>query len=147
MSISHDQFYSTYILSSNANSRPSINDLYKISKQISQLIAKSWLDGGENIRETFLSGDSTDIKRMLEEHDIDINILGDETLIEMDWESFFGALIDSTNPSSSEVFKLKIGYPPKPSEFNLKDSDLREWIEDDKDDNRYPKHPYIPVTW
>ncbi|MFK8184539.1 MAG: hypothetical protein AB8B99_14290 [Phormidesmis sp.] len=153
MSISHEHFHA--ILKQNGdggNVRP-INHLYQLSKQISQLIAKSWLPEGESIREVFLSGDSDKIMKMLKEQNTDIDILGKQIIIEMDWDSFFGGLIDINNPihnrDSSEMeylFKLKIGYPPKPSEYNLSDADLEAWVADDGDCYE-PNTPYIPVTW
>ncbi|MFQ4144869.1 hypothetical protein [Chlorogloeopsis sp. ULAP02] len=146
MSISHEQFSKIYTVSYNQErSTCSEKNLLLFSKKISQLIARSWLPGGEEIRSVLLSHDSEKIRKMFQENDIEIDILPDKTKFLVDWTTFIGSLEDTIDPEYS--FQMVIAYPPKPSEFNLSDSDLKEWVEDNNDDNTKPTHPYIPVTW
>lgn len=145
MSISHEQF--SKIQPQGDNELFTKKDLRQLSKQISQLIAKSWLPGGEQIRATFLSNDLEKIKEMFLDNQIDIKMLGvgEYTTIELDWSSFFGKLEESKDPKYT--FKFVIAYPPRPSEYNLSDAQLNEWVKNNDENNYTPIHPYIPVTW
>jgi hypothetical protein len=149
MSISQEQFSKISTIAFNEEheerSKLSVMHLKLISKKISQLVAKSWLPEGEEIKSVLLSNDSEKIQEMLQRNGIDIDILGDTTKFEVDWSTFIGSLEDSLDPNY--IFRMVIGYPPKPSEYNLSDSDLVEWVNNTDDEQTKPTHPYIPVTW
>ena len=120
-----------------------VGDLQLITKKMSQLVAKSWLPEGNQIRSILLSKDSAKIIQMFKENDIDVELLCSS--IEVDWSTFLGRLedtLDNDNP-----LKLVIAYPPRPSEYNLSDDDLRGWVNDTNSDQKIPTHSYIPVTW
>lgn len=154
MSISHEKF--SRILNnvtprSDQESQKEVtqntSDLRLLSKKISQLIAKSWLPEGEEIRSVFLSNDTERISEMLLENGINLKNLGvgEYTKLEVRWDSFFGSFEDLNDPPF--IFRFILAYPPRPSEFNLSDSDLQEWVADADDDHKTPSHPYIPATW
>ena len=126
---------------SSTPSNPSQEDVQTITKKMSQLIAKSWLPGGEEIRKILLSNNSEEIKKMLKKHNISLELLGD-IKIEVDWSTFLGRLEDATNS-----LKLVIAYPPRPSEYNLSDSDIEEWVNNEDPNQKVPSHAYIPVTF
>ncbi len=124
-----------------------MTDLQKLNKQLSQLIAKSWLTEGKQIREILLTGDSEKIYDLFEDNGINIRqIIGYPVNIEIDWSAFIGCLTEEIG-STSHSWKLIVAYPPRPSEFNLSNQQLMEWIEDDNEENIFPNNPYIPSTF
>ena len=134
----------SYNLLSKTHTR-SVEHFQLVTKQMSQLIAKSWLPEGEQIRSALLSNDSAKILQMLKDNGIDVEELYKTSRIEVDWSTFLGRLEDTQDPL--EPLKLVIAYPPKPSEYNLSDSDLEEWIQNQDPNQKIPTHPYIPVSF
>ena len=142
--LSHDQFRTAIELN-----KSSSKDLLAIVKEMSQLIAKSWLPGkeGEEIRKILLLNDSDEIKKLLKQEGIYDKVF-DATFFEVNWGSFVGYVMDTTHfDQPSMRFVWSIAYPPKPDEFNLSDADLKEWVKNDNPKQEYPTHPYIPVTF
>ena len=93
--------------------------------------------------------DKTDrIWEMLENNGVDVGVFGDleNIKIEVSWDTFTGKFIDEGGGSSPN-FTLVIAYPPKPSEFDLLNSDLEAWVQNKDEEQLVPNHPYIPVTY
>lgn len=134
----------SYELLSKTHSRP-IHHFQLVTKTMSQLIARSWLPGGEEIRSVLLSEDSAKILQMFKDNGIDIEEMFKTSRIEVDWSTFLGRIEDTTDPS--EPLKLVIAYPPRPSDYNLSDSDLEDWVQNQDPKQKVPNHPYIPVTY
>ncbi len=110
-----------------------------LSRKMSKIVAKSWLPAGKEIREVILSNDSDKIKKVFEAGGCDFSFYQDYK-VEVDFNNFEGNLKDRKET-------ILIAYPPRPSDFNLSDRDLQDWI-DEKDPNiSMPPHPYIPVTF
>ncbi|NEO52285.1 MAG: hypothetical protein F6K54_03825 [Okeania sp. SIO3B5] len=128
----------------NPQSRSS-NDLRAVTKKISQLIAKSWLSDGEDIRKVFLSQDSDKILEMFQREGIDMGIFGPGLKVSIDTETFTGYLEETRD--NQQPFNLVISYPPKPTEFNLSDQELREWVKNDDSNQLVPDNPYMPVSF
>ncbi len=121
-----------------------VKTLQLMTKEISKLFAKSWLPEGKEIRKILLSGDDQKILQLFKDNGIEIEILGNID-IELDTDSFLGSLEDTRD--NSTPLKLKLAYPPKPSDFNLSDSELEEWVNNENPEQIIPPNPYIPVTW
>ncbi|NET46856.1 hypothetical protein [Okeania sp. SIO2B3] len=121
------------------------NDLRAVTKKISQLVAESWLPKGEEIRKIFLSRNSKKILKMFKKKGIDIDFFGPSLKISIDTDTFTGYLEETRD--NEPVFNLVISYPPKPSEFNLSDKELKEWVENDDSNQFVPDNLYIPVTF
>ena len=109
------------------------------SRDMSKIVAMSWLPAGKEIREAILSKDSDKIKKVFADLGCDFSFYSGYK-VEVDLNNFEGNLEDLKQT-------IVIAYPPRPSEFNLSDRDLQDWI-DEKDPNiSTPPHPYIPVTF
>ena len=121
-----------------------VEDLQFVTKEMSQLIAKSWLPEGKEIREVLLSRDSDKILKLFRDHNIDIELFA-ISRVEVDWTTFLGSVEDTTDPE--HPLKLVVAYPPKPDAFNLNDDDLRDWVNNDEPKQKVPPHPYLPVTF
>jgi hypothetical protein len=110
-----------------------------LSRHMSKVVAKSWLPEGKEIRQAILSNDSLKIKKVFEENGCDFSFYEGYGL-EVDYDSFEGNLKEFKHT-------IVVSYPPRPSEFNLSDEDLRDWIEDKDSSISTPTHPYIPATF
>jgi hypothetical protein len=110
-----------------------------LSRKMSKIVAESWLPAGKEIREAILSDNSDKIKKVFEDRGCDFSFYEGHK-VEVDFNNFEGNLKDRKET-------ILIAYPPRPSDFNLSDRDLQDWI-DEKDPNiSKPPHPYIPVTF
>ena len=122
------------------------NDLRLIAKQISQLVAKSWLPGGEDIRKVFLSEDSKKILRILKKEGIDLeSFFGPSLEVRIDTNTFEGYIEEIRD--SKQPFVFVISYPPKPTEFNVSDKELKQWVKNDNSNQFVSDNPYIPITF
>jgi hypothetical protein len=119
----------------------SISATSKLSRDMSKVIAKSWLPDGKEIRKALLSDDQAQIRKAFEDHGCDLTIVKDH-IIELDFDSLTGYIKTDEKPPT-----LYCAYCPKPTEFNVTDEDLRNWI-NEKDPNKItPDNPYIPATF
>ncbi|NEQ36406.1 MAG: hypothetical protein F6K40_09025 [Okeania sp. SIO3I5] len=124
----------------------SSNDLRAVTKKISQLIAKSWLPDGEDIRKVFLSQDSKEILKMLKKKGIALeSIFGPSLEIKIDTNSFEGYIEEVRNIQQPFIFV--ISYPPKPTEFNVSDQELTQWVENNNSNQFVSDNLYIPVSF
>lgn len=113
-----------------------LSEFQQASKKLSQLIAKSWLPGGESIKATFLSGDEDCIKAFLKDAGIDLQEFNVRHVI-INWDSFYGRL--------DELGLIcYIPYPPRPSEVT--NPQLEEWVNDQDPSQVFPRTPYIPLS-
>jgi hypothetical protein len=112
-----------------------LSEFQQTSKKLSQLIARSWLPHGEDIKRIFLSRDEDKIKELLEKEGIclqDFNI----KIILINWDSFYGTLDELG-------FIFRLPYPPRPSE--VKNEQLEAWVNDNNPEQIFPTTPYIPL--
>jgi hypothetical protein len=118
------------------NERQSAREL---SKAMSQVVAKSWLPEGNDIRLALLSNDPEKIKKTFEDNGCDFSHY-EGYKIELDVNSFEGNLKDLKET-------IVVAYPPRPSDFNLSDEDLRNWVNNTDPNQTRSGHLYIPVTY
>ncbi len=116
----------------------------KQSKIISQLIAESWLktDRGKYIKEILLGGNTRKIKQLLKDNGIDIDQFLGRTIINVDWDTFFGTIKEVSHTSHEIVYNMP--YPPRPSEVS--DEELQDWVDNTDPQQVYPTAPYIPLS-
>jgi hypothetical protein len=113
-----------------------LSEFQQASKKLSQLIAKSWLPGGEKIKAIFLSGDENQIKALLEETGIHLQDFNVRHVL-INWDSFYGRLDEMG-------LICHIPYPPRPSEVT--DPQLEAWVNDQNPNQVFPSTPYIPLS-
>jgi hypothetical protein len=116
---------------------PPENYLSILNKKISQLIAKSWLPGKEEIREILIGEDQNKIRKLFVEEkilgetdaehtsfDVDLNPVADpeETHIK-----YSGSIVEDRKTGDLIEWVFKIPYPPRPEQVT--DGMLYEWIE------------------
>jgi hypothetical protein len=121
-----------------------VNDLKQLTKKISQLIAKSWLPGGEDIKNTFLYGKEEEIKELLKQYGVNLPAPA-STSLSIDWNSFFGSAKEEKNGGQT-VLKWTIAYPPRPY-YDVTDEQLQAWVDNDDPNTSYPTAAYIPLTF
>ncbi|MDJ0734538.1 MAG: hypothetical protein QNJ47_10810 [Nostocaceae cyanobacterium] len=122
------------------------NELSQITKKMSQLIAKSWLPDGKEIKEIFLYGSQKDIQKMLKDNGIELPELGDQpTEIRIDWDTFYGKVEDKTI-GGEKFWEWTIAYPPRPY-YDVTDEELKAWVNNDDPKTTVPETPYIPLTF
>ncbi|MEA5536949.1 hypothetical protein [Crocosphaera sp. XPORK-15E] len=66
--------------------------------------------------------------------------------IEVSWESFHGTTIELINGGKGKQYpanKVIIPYPPRPSEFDLSQQEIKEWATAKDDGNVYPFYPPV----
>ncbi|MEA5553436.1 hypothetical protein VB713_21080 [Anabaena cylindrica UHCC 0172] len=155
LSVLHDRIHERLLEASNLllgtaksnavqyNSETSITELQKLNKKMSQIIAKSWLPGGEEIRQVLLHGNSEQINQLFEENGVAISETIGKVNIVVVWNDFVGKLQETTSGS----LNLVVAYPPRPSDFNLKDEQIQAWVDDHDDEHITPTAPYIPATF
>ena len=116
----------------------------QLSKNISQLIAKSWLPEGEEIKKVLLHGSSEKIKDIFKENGVDFDeFFSPMTVnVNVDWDTFFGTLAEITGPGQPLEYNLP--YPPRPMEVT--DAQLNEWVNNSDPSTIYPPYPYIPLS-
>ena len=110
-----------------------------LSRKMSKIVARSWLPVGKEIREAILSKDSDKIKKVFTDGGCDFSFYPGYR-VEVDLNNFEGNLEDLKQT-------IVIAYPPRPSDFNLSDRDLQDWIDEEDPNISTPPHPYIPVTF
>lgn len=120
-------------------------------KKASQLLAKSWLPEGKDIRAKLLelsanptkdpSKTSEEIVALFKEHNVDLRKIFPLTNLRfaIDWDSFFTTV-------SEKYQQVTIPYPPRPSEKNVTDEELQAWLDDKDPERYYPPTPYIPYS-
>ncbi len=106
------------------------------SKKLSQLIAKSWLPDGKDIKKVFLSRDENQIKALLQKEGIHLQDFNIEHVL-INWDSFYGTLDELG-------LVCRIPYPPRPSEVT--DEQLQTWVNDKNPNQVFPSTPYIPLS-
>ncbi|WP_293121776.1 hypothetical protein [Okeania sp. SIO1I7] len=82
---------------------------------------------------------------MFKKKGINTEIFGLSLKVSIDTDTFTGYLEETRD--NQPVFNLVISYPPKPSEFNLSDKELEEWVKNDDSNQFVPDNLYIPVTF
>lgn len=152
-----------------------IQRLLTQTKQISQMIARSWYgdDKGNAIRDILLGTKA----KTREEAERDLNDLlvgkkqdadGEPLVpqifnqaelelyaITINWDSFLGELTEDIGAvvnNEPPFFHLILPYPPKPTEFNVTQQELQEWVNSQGCDEQgiptkpFPTSPYIPLS-
>ena len=101
------------------------NTLAEASKKISELIARSWLSEGEEIKQTLLEGNSDRIKKLFESNDIDLDKLFSpmSVKIAIDRDGNSGSIEQIA--SKNGTVTVKIPYPSRPDEVT--DEQLNLW--------------------
>ena len=119
----------------------------QLSKEISQLIARSWLPNdpkGADIKGALLKGDSEEIKTVFNKYGVDLDkFFSPMTVnVSVDWDTFFGTFSEVTGPEQPLEYNLP--YPPRPMEVT--DAQLSEWVHNSDPSTIYPPYPYIPLS-
>lgn len=118
--------------------------LKQISKALSQLIARSWLPGGESIKHAFNHNDSKKIIEMIhKETGINLEEEFGEFELTVDWGTFL-ARAEQLFLYKEDYLLFTFPYPPRSSEVT--DEQLTNWVNNDNPDQEVPNHPYIPLT-
>ncbi len=112
------------------------------SKKISQLIARSWLPGGEDIKNTLLHGSSDDIKKLLRDNGIELDDFFGPLKVNVDWDTFFGSIKEIKDPDYEGIYNMP--YPPRGLEVT--DEHLTEWVNNTDPNTINPPYTYIPLT-
>jgi len=120
------------------------------AKKVSQLIAKSWLPGGEEYKQIFLEKKSDEIKKLFRDNEIfddEDDAKCFETIkVETKFDSppYVGSLqLKKTKERDPIQFTLIIPYPdPKPPQ--LTDEVLEQWV--NNDDQELDPPDYIPYS-
>ncbi|EAZ88402.1 hypothetical protein [Crocosphaera chwakensis] len=126
---------------------------HKVNKQISQLIAKTWLDGTELTEQ--------DIRKLLEDEGL---ISKDEPLkVVIDKEPYSKWDYKHSPPGSPPThnyeghwnlldepdlpIEMYIPYPPRPPETDVSSEELQHWLaENPKVGPYYPENVWIPFS-
>jgi hypothetical protein len=141
------------------------------TKQISQLIARSWFedDIATQIRKIFtefaIAHDDSDLRALFTGRKRELwepRIFDDDEILmyhfEVSWDTFEGKVSDNhqANPNQKPpYFTVVLPYPPRPAlnEFTVTLDQIQEWanspLEEDEHGlikNPYPPYPYIPTT-
>jgi len=68
-----------------------------------------------------------------------------EYALDISWDTFYASRIDiaqATGQPQPPFTKVTLGYPPRPSEFDLKQKNIKTWaVADDTCDANYPFYP------
>ncbi|NES63829.1 MAG: hypothetical protein F6K24_00230 [Okeania sp. SIO2D1] len=82
---------------------------------------------------------------MFKREGINIEIFGPGLKVSIDTNTFTGYLEETRD--NQQPLNLVISYPPKPTEFNLSDQELKEWVENDDSNQLAPDNLYMPVSF
>jgi hypothetical protein len=122
-------------------------DLLKRNKKLSQLIAQSWLPGGEYIKEQ-LCGTQDQVLELLVVEDILTEEEAKYTRIEVDTNPpeppYLGSIKEGLPPY---LLNLYIPYPQRPTE--VKDEQLMSWVNSEISSeplSPFQINPWIPYT-
>ncbi len=118
---------------------PHVSNALTLSRDMSKVVAKSWLPEGKAIRTEILSNDPARIKKVFEDNGCDFSYY-EGFGIEVDFNSFEGNLKDLAQT-------IVVAYPPKPSKFNLTDEEISDWVNEKDLSISIPTHPYLPTTF
>ncbi len=110
-----------------------------LSRIMSKVVAKSWLPEGKEIRAILMSKDGGKIRKLFEDNGCDFSFYEGYS-VELDVNNFEGY----TNEGDRTIH---VAYPPRPSDFNLSDTELRDWVNNPDPNQTNSGHPYIPVTF
>ena len=115
------------------DARKIFNELYK---KVSQIIAKSWLPEGVDIKDALIEGNSNKIKAIFKDNGADIDAFFHPFTVEIyvDRSTFLGGLEEITSPD--RPIRLNIPYHPRLTEST--DNMLSEWVHNDNPDEIYP---------
>lgn len=118
-------------------------DLLERNKKLSQLIARSWLPGGEHIKEQ-LCGTQEQVLKLLVVEDILTEEEANYTRVEIDpnppGPPYLGTLDEGLPPY---LLNLYIPYPQRPTEVN--DEQLMSWVNSEL--NSEPLSPFQISPW
>jgi hypothetical protein len=119
-----------------------IKNLLEFNKKLSQLIARSWLPGGEEIEKRFL-GSQEEV----------IQLLVDEGIVTAEEAPYIGVNVDTNPPGPpyvgniqegvDPVLTLYIPYPKRPSQVTS--AELTTWV--DSQINAAPYSPFEISQW
>ena len=148
-----------------------VKGMLRKTKQISQLIARSWFedDTATQIRKIFtefaiISHDDSDLRALFTGRMPELwkqRIFEDEEIrtyhFEVSWDTFEGKVCDNhqANPNQEPpYFTVVLPYPPRPAlnEFTVTLDQIKEWVNSPLEDDEgliktpYPPYPYIPTT-
>ncbi len=118
------------------------------AKKLSQLIASSWLPGGEDIKTAFNGGDTEAIVKMIKEKtDIDLQALfGDDVIVTINWESFLADIEEIYMGGEDFRTVVHFPYPERPSKDEVSDNDLQSWVNNTDSSIVVAPFPYIPLS-
>lgn len=117
----------------------------QLTKKMSQLIAKSWLPGGEPIKKILLYGQEEEIKDLLEQNGISLPKGAISIRLSVNWDSFYGSVQEKTL-GRERFWEWTIAYPPRPY-YDVTDEQLQKWVDNDDPNTLYPTAAYIPLTF
>ncbi len=133
----------------------------KQGKRISQFTAKIWLnvygstatpeEKDEALHDLCIltHGSDQEIQALLKaKANVNLKELYGEVVITPNWNSFYASITElpGTLPGSVGFMHLALPIPPRPSKEVVSDDDLREWVNNQNDQECYPPYPYIPMS-
>jgi hypothetical protein len=113
----------------------------KLSRDLSKVVAKSWLPEGEDIRVELLSQDQDRIKKIFIDNGCDLSFFSDH-FFQLDFAAVQGSIVTDAKPPT-----IYCAYCPKPTDFNVTDDEIRKWVNEPDPNKIAPDNPYIPVTF
>lgn len=119
----------------------SLSKATELSRDMSKVVAKSWLPEGKDIRAALLSQDQDRIKKAFTDNGCDLSFFSDH-FFKLDFTAIQGSIGTDEKPPT-----IYCAYCPKPTEFNVTDDDIRNWVEEPDPNKVAPDNPYIPVTF
>jgi hypothetical protein len=118
-----------------------VDEVTAISRDMSKVVAKSWLPEGKEIRAALLSDDQAQIRKIFEDNGCDLTIFKSH-IIELDFNALKGSVESDEKPPT-----IYCAYCPKPTDFNVTDDEIRKWVNETDLNKIAPDNPYIPVTF
>ena len=122
------------------------NALAEVSRQISQLVAKSWLSNdpeGAEINAVLQEGNSNNIKLLFKKYGIDLDGLLQTNCFKIAVDSFCNGSIEAI-PGSDGTMTVNIPLPPRPNDVALTDEVITCWIDGSVEPERvYSSDRYI----
>jgi hypothetical protein len=160
ISKTHNYVYSSHLFT---------NNILKQTKQLSQLIANSWLEDekGKKIREIFrrATADDSELKTLLRGGFPDLwsePIFTESEValyrFKINWDTFVGTWIEDQQSIMAQCppyFTVNLPYPPRPAlcETTLTLEQIQEWVDSSLEfdeqgivKNPFPPYPYIPCS-
>lgn len=67
-----------------------------------------------------------------------------EYALDLSWDTYYASRTDIAQSGINQnppYTKVTLGYPPRPPEFNLKQEDIKQWVQAGEKDSKFPFYP------